>query len=320
MAKSNLDKFIEIESMMEEAKSLMEPYETALEGRYEYMNVLRKEYSDLSHTFGRIQQSLRRKQQEIEIDEDVKMVTKDAISNIEVHIEAIEEDNELNDSKPLLKRLKRAKTDLEDKIDADNINAVWQVLKEMDIEVEEVNVLTEYVEAMRNSNHDESEGIIRHIERIRSEYFGSFVTYRKAIEQGEDIQKEVDDVIAALEDADFIKESDELFDVRPDIAEERGQRPDPEPLLSVLNPIKSAGLEYFKSNNRNSDSFELNVAFAKEVAYTRRALLENREYKGTNSAFNRLKTAFDNLSEYMYERYYQLGGKPVNFHGHDDRK
>ncbi|HDE6300885.1 TPA: hypothetical protein PDR50_002317, partial [Staphylococcus aureus] len=56
MAKSNLDKFLVIEQMMDEAESLMEPYLSSLEDRYEYMNVLRREYSNLSHTIGRIQQ------------------------------------------------------------------------------------------------------------------------------------------------------------------------------------------------------------------------------------------------------------------------
>ncbi len=131
--------------------------------------------------------------------------------------------------------------------------------------------------------------------------------------------KEVDEVISELEDSGYIQEAESLTDARPSIAEERGKRPDPQPLLDLLNPIKSAGLEYFQSKNRNSASYDLNVAFAKEVAYTRRALLEDREYIGTRNAFNRLNTAFEELSGYMYERFYQLGGTPVNYHGHDDR-
>ncbi|MDN5191691.1 hypothetical protein QWY52_14155, partial [Staphylococcus aureus] len=86
-----------------------------------------------------------------------------------------------------------------------------------------------------------------------------------------------------------------------------------------LNPIKSAGLEYFQSRNKNSQSYDLNVAFAKEVAYTRRALLEDREYIGTRNAFSRLNTAFEELSSYMYERFHQLGGTPENYHGHENR-
>ncbi|MBJ8312942.1 hypothetical protein JGZ20_13025, partial [Staphylococcus pseudintermedius] len=132
---------------------------------------------------------------------------------------------------------------------------------------------------------------------LRSEYISGFVRYREALEQGEDIQKEVDEVIGDLEDGGYVKETE----------------------TNLLNPIKSAGLEYFQSKNKNSYSYDLNVAFAKEVAYARRALLEDREYIGTRNAFNRLNTAFDELSSYMYERFYQLGGVPENYHGHENR-
>lgn len=316
--KSNYDKFLEIEEMMDEAKELMKPYLTALEGRYEYMNVLRKEYSDLSHTLGRIEQRLRRKQ-EIEVDDDVKSVAKEATSQIEAHIEAIEEDKQQLDNPNTLKRLKHAKRDLEDKIDVDHINTVWQLLKDMRIDIEPVNVLVEYSEAMSSSAEAKAESIVAQISRLRSEYVSSFVTYREAIEQGEDVQKDVDDVIAALEDAGYVKESDDLFDVKPNIAEERGKRPNPEPLLNILKPIRSAGLKYFQSNNNQSESFSLNIDFADEVKYTRRALLEGREFIGTERAFDRLETAFKELSDYMYARFYQLGGEPNNFHGHDSR-
>ncbi|KIX91220.1 hypothetical protein TP70_03540, partial [Staphylococcus microti] len=96
--------------------------------------------------------------------------------------------------------------------------------------------------------------------------------------------------------------------------------PDPQPLLEILTPIKSAGLEYFQSGNKNSQSYELNVVFSKALAFMRRALLEGREYVGTRNAFNRLNRAFEELSNYMYERFHQLGGKPQNYHGHDNRK
>ncbi|HDE6301444.1 TPA: hypothetical protein PDR50_002939 [Staphylococcus aureus] len=178
----------------------------------------------------------------------------------------------------------------------------------------------ELVEAMGSGNKDVKQSIISQISRVRSEYISSFVTYRQALEQGEDVRQEIEYIIGDLEDAGFAKEADELTDAKPDIAEERGKRPNPEPLLDLLNPIKSAGLEYFQSKNRQSESYDLNVAFAKEVAYTRRALLENREYIGTRNAFNRLKSTFQELSSYMYERFYQLGGQPKNYHGHEDRK
>ena len=43
------------------------------------------------------------------------------------------------------------------------------------------------------------------IEKLRSDYTSGFVRYREALEQGEDIQKEVDDVIGDLEDNGYIQ-------------------------------------------------------------------------------------------------------------------
>ena len=71
MANSNLDKFLVIEKMMDEAQGLMEPYLSSLEQRYEYMNVLRKEYSNLSHTLGKIQQRVIKQGDKLELDADV---------------------------------------------------------------------------------------------------------------------------------------------------------------------------------------------------------------------------------------------------------
>ncbi|WP_234022119.1 hypothetical protein [Staphylococcus agnetis] len=110
-----------------------------------------------------------------------------------------------------------------------------------------------------------------------------------------------------------------LLEASPIIVEDRVKRPDAEPLLDLLTPIKSAGLEYFQSRNKNSHSYDLSAAFAKELAYVRRALLENREFIGTSNAFNRINVAFDELSGYMYERFHHLGGLPENYHGHDNR-
>ena len=320
MAKSNLDKFLEIESMMEEAKRLMAPYEEALEDRYAYMNELRREYSNLSHTLGRIEQNLNKRSNELEEDEDVKSVVKAALSKLDAQIEAIEEENQYGEQNDAVKQLKRAREQLEGKIDEGNISTAWRIVKARNVDIEEIDVLMDLIDAMKGKGEDVKKSIISRINNVQSEYTSSFVTFRSAYDNGVDVSRIVSGIISELEDAGYSQEAQILEDAKPSTTGERGVIPNPQPLLNVLNPIKSAGLEYFQSKNRNSESHALNVAFAKEVAYTRRALLENREYKGTNSAFNRLTKAFDNLSSYMYERFYQLGGKPVNYHGHDDRK
>ncbi len=319
MATTNLDKFLTIEQMMNEAQGLMEPYLSSLEARYEYMNVLRQEYSNLSHALGKVQQRVLKQGDKLDIDADVKNVAKSARDRIDEHIEAIEEDLDDDDSQPSVNQLKRARENLEGDLNEDSIGEAWRLLKVRKIEIEELNVLMDLIDAMEDGQQDTAESIVKKIDKLRSDYTSGFVRYREALEQGEDVQKEVDEVIADLEDGGYAKDVEILTDARPSIAEERGLRPDPQPLLDLLNPIKSAGLEYFQSRNKNSQSYDLNVAFAKEVAYTRRALLEDREYIGTRNAFSRLNTAFEELSSYMYERFHQLGGTPENYHGHENR-
>lgn len=321
MVVTNLDKFIEIEQMMNQAEGMMEDYLSKLRERYEYMNVLRKEYSNLSHTLGRIQQRLEQQTSAFEDDEDVKVVKASAIDQIEAHIESLEEDNDYNEHDVAIKQLRGVKESLEGKLDEDSLGKAWRILKVRKIDIEEINVLMDLIDAYEDNNHtDVKESLIKHILSIRGEYVSSFVTFRTACVAGDEIEQDVQRLIDELEDAGFYKEGEMLTEAKPDTIEERGKRPDPEPLLSLLNPIKSAGLEYFQSNNRKSDSYDLNVAYAKEIAYARRALLEDREYIGTRNAFERVNTAFENLSEYMYARFHQLGGTPNNYHGHDDRK
>lgn len=320
MGKSNLDKFLEIESMMDEAKALMTPYEEALAERYEYMNDLRREYSNLSHTLGRVTQSLKKQSNDLEEDEDVKTVVKTSLIKLDGHIEALEEENQYGEQNDAVKQLKRAREQLEGKVNEDNIATAWRIVKARNINIEEIDVLMDLMDAIKHNGQESKEEIIRRINGVQNSYVSSFVTFRKSYDEGIDVSQIIGSIISELEDAGYSQEAQMLEDAKPSTTGERGVRPNPEPLLNVLNPIKSAGLEYYQSNHKNSESHSLNVAFAKEVAYTRRALLEDREYKGTNSAFNRLKTAFDELSSYMYERFYQLGGEPKNYHGHDDRK
>lgn len=319
MVKSNLDKFLEIEKMMHEAESHMQLYEDALKERYNYMNDLRREHSNLSHALGKVQQKLSKKAKGLEEDKDIKAVVKDAVRKIDVQIEAVQEDYH-EEVKQKIEKLTQAKEELQGKVQGENIREAWNKLNEIKINIEEVTVLKELVDSMKNIEEDTKQSIMKKIDRVRSEYVSSFVNYRKSFENGENVPQLIIEIIKDLNNNGFSEEAELLADVKPNINEGRGQRPETETLLSLLNPIKRAGLEYFQSNNKKSESYDLNVAFAKEVAYTRRALLEDREYIGTRNAFSRLKNCFEELSTYMYERYHQLGGTPNNYHGHEDRK
>lgn len=321
MKKTNLDKFIEIESIMVQAEEEMDKYLQKLKERYHYMNVLRKEYSNFLRALERIQHRLEQKISMFEADEDVKVVKASAIDQIKYHIESLEEDNDYKEHDVVIKQLKDVKVSLEEKMDADNLGKIWKILKVRNINIEEINVLLDLMDMYEGDNiTDIEENFIKRILNIRSEYISNFVTFRTACIVGDGIERELQRLIDDLADAGFNKEGDILTGAKPDTREERGKRPDPEPLLNLLMPIKRSGLAYFQSRNRKSESYDLNVAFAKEIAYTRRALLEDREYIGTRNAFERVKTAFENLSAYMYVRFHQLDKSSNNYHRYEDRK
>lgn len=319
MVKTNLDKFIEIENMMNEAESHMSEYENKLKERYDYMNNLRREHGIILHNLSVVQKKLSKKINTLNFDENVKAVSKDAINKINQQIEIFQEDMYESENQKVL-NLKKAKEHLQGKLHIENIKECLNLLTACNVNIEEVQALNEYADAIKDEIEDSRANILKMIERVRNEYLNSFVNYRKALEEDNDIEHKMVEIINALEKEDFSEEAGLLLEVKPEINEARSKRPETDTLLNLLNPIKSAGLEYFQSKNKNSASYDLNAKFAKEVAYARRALLENREYIGTRNAFNRLKNAFEELSNYMYERYHQLGGTPNNYHGHDDRK
>ncbi|HDK8139771.1 MULTISPECIES: hypothetical protein [Staphylococcus] len=316
---TNLDKFLTIEKMMQEAEEHMEVYLSALEKRYEYMNDYRREYSNLSHTLGRIVQSIK-SSSESEENHEMFIIAKGARIKIDEHIDRLEElrqNDPYTDYNKAIERLRAAKSRLNGRLLKSNVEEARSLLNANDINVEEVDALLEYTPQHQDVEADNK--LIKTLENVRSVYVSSFVVYRKSCEENDDVFNAVDGAIDELLEAGYREEADLLTDAMPDIENERGKRPDPEPLLNLLQPIKSAGLEYFQSGNKNSHSYDLCTSFSKELAYVRRALLEDREYIGTRNAFNRLLAAYEQLSQYMYERFHQLGGVPYNYHGHDSR-
>lgn len=328
MAATNLDKFIEIEEMMQQAEGEMERYLRQLKARYHYMNVLRREYSQLSQGLMQIEEFLRKEIEnfedgvpDLEADEDVKAVKARALKKLDDYIEGLEEENFYHEYDEDIKQLLAVQDSLEGALDADILYQAWRFLKTKNINIEEIDVLLQLIKSYKEYNYaDVIAYLIGRISRIRSEYVSRFVDFREACTSGDEIAHVIEQMIGELEDTGYYREAQLLSEVCPDTTEARGKRPDPEPLLRLLSPIKSSGLSYFQSHNRKSDSYELNAAFAKEVAYVRRALLEDREYIGTRNAFNRVNRAYRELSAYMYARFHQLGGTPNNYHGHEDRK
>lgn len=319
MAVTNLDKFKEIEKNMEQFQLLKEEYLKSLLARHEYMNEYRSEYRRLINTVQTIKKSLHNK---IEKIEEYKVLIKVVKKQIEARIEYLREEEAKSlyeDYNCQIKALKEYINMLYVGVERDYLIDMQNYLIKEQVKSAELQILIDDYSSDQENKRD-IESLLGLIKSAQNEYLSSFKIYRKACEESEDVYESFNDIFDVLIEFGYDSESDELSEALPDIEETRKLRPDPQPLLDIIKPVKSAGLEYFQSKNRNSNAYDYNIIFARETAYTRRALLEDREYIGTRNAFERLEKAFNDLSEYMYERYYQLGGTPINFHGHDDRK
>lgn len=323
MMATNLEKFYDIETMMDEAKPLMETYLEVLEERHTYMSEYRSEYRKLRDGGRRAIQSLEKNIEQLEGLADEYEAVKRSISEaIDVLLEVrdTEEDTEelevvikalrsvlglFNRSKEVnYKALQEAQElSLKYNIPISGLEAVIGQLE--DLEVKDIGVINSAIEELKKADNL---------------YLSSFVEYRELCEDGDQVYLLYSDIVDDLLDVGLVEASEIIEEVLPEANNDRVKRPDREPLLKVLKPIKSSDLLYFQSKNKNSESYDLNSKFAEELAYCRRALLEDREYVGTSNAFDRVTIAFDELKDYMYDRYHQLGGTPVNYHGHDDRK
>ncbi|QDW97535.1 hypothetical protein DWB88_13395 (plasmid) [Staphylococcus warneri] len=319
MPSTNLDKFYAIERIMEEFNGLKENYLKSLEERYEYMNEYRREYRGLVRAINEIEKRLETTEKD---DEVIEVLKKNARINAQKQIESIEEQRETNpyfdpeDSEESLKRLVNA---LYRNVGIDYLESVQKSLEKNNIDVDGLQLLIDTLESdEEHENKEQKRKILSLIDMAKSDYLGSFKDYRNALETGE-VGESFNDIFKVLAQLGYDEEAGLMADALPDYEDVRRERPDPQQLLEVLPPVKSADLQYWQSNRRKSEGYALNMVFAKEVAYTRRALLEDREFIGTRNAFNRLNNAYEELSGYMYERYHELGGTPYNYHGHMDR-
>lgn len=312
MPSTNLDKFYAIERIMEEFNGLKENYLKSLEERYEYMNEYRREYRSLVRAINEIEKRLETTEKD---DEVIEVLKKNARINAQKQIET-NPYFDPKDSKEILEGLVNA---LYKNVGIDYLESIQKSLEKNNIDVDGLQLLIDTLE--NDKEHDDREQkqkILSLIDMAKSDYLGSFKDYRNTLETGE-VGESFNDIFKVLAQLEYDEEAGLMADALPDYEDVRRERPDPQQLLEVLPPVKSADLQYWQSNRRKSEGYALNMIFAKEVAYTRRALLEDREFIGTRNAFNRLNNAYEELSEYMYERYHELGGTPYNYHGHMDR-
>ncbi|MCD8875453.1 hypothetical protein K2V74_14110 [Mammaliicoccus sciuri] len=313
---TNLDKFYKIEDMMGKAESEVDSYIEKLKDRNEYINEYRREFMSLKSNVGRIKRELDMSKEAF--TEDQHILFKSGLVKLGKEIKRLEEERQYdtdNNYSSAIKKLSNAYDDLAENPNIDTIESYIGVLSNQGVNIEEFTFLVSKTKGDNSASH-----IVKMLSEAENEYLKSFKEYRESCEAGEDVLNAFDRVADLLYDEGYVQEYQDLEEVLPDIDRERGERPDPQSLLDIFVPIKSSNLEYWQSNYRNSRGHELNLNFAKAIAYMRRALLEGREYRGTQNAYDRLKAAYDELSGYMYERYHELGGTPNNYHGHEDRK
>lgn len=319
MPSTNLDKFYAIEKIMEEFNSLQENYLKSLEERYEYMNEYRREYRSLVRAVNEVEKRLKTTEND---DEEIEVLKKNARINAQRQIDSIEEQRESNpyyDPKDSVKSLNKLINALYRSVDISYLESVQKSLEKNNIDVDGLSLLIDVLESYEEQdNREQKQKILSLIDMAKNDYLGSFKEYRNVLETGE-VGESFNDIFKVLAQLGYDEEAGLMADALPDYDDVRRERPDPQQLLEVLPPVKSADLQYWQSNRRKSEGYALNMLFAKEVAYTRRALLEDREYIGTRNAFQRLNNAYDELSAYMYERYHELGGTPYNYHGHMNR-
>ncbi|MFD3245079.1 hypothetical protein ACE3L8_12335 [Staphylococcus simulans] len=311
---TNLDIWYKIEKMMSDAEGHMSSYLNVLSERHEYMTLYRKEYRKLNDAVSRVKNTvLKEMNNNLEQQNAIKKIR----SKINKRIEVIEEEyNTEENSDNVIKDLQRVLDILEIKnIKEGDLEEVQTILKKVNIDIKDLNDLS----LTKTVNNSSLEQLLALIKAAESDYLNSFKEYKRACEHSDEVFDAFDDIVGVLLEYRFADEANNLINALPDIEDSRKKRPDPEPLLEILVPIKSSGLEYWKSTYRNSYAHDYNIAFAKEIAYVRRALLEEREFRGTQSAFNRLNDAYADLRNYMYSRYHELGGTPYNYHGHLDR-
>lgn len=320
---TNLDKFIDIEQMIEEAKPLMAEYKGVLEERQTYMSVYRSEYRKLRDGAKKAVQSLEKDIERLEdLKDEYEAVRKSISDAIGVLAEVRETEEETEELEKVIKEL-RSVLGLFNRSKSINYRALQEaqgISLKYNIPISDLETVMGRLEDLEVKDTNKINTCIEELKKADNLYLSSFIEYRALCEDGDEIYMLYSDIVDDLLDAGLVEASEILEEVLPEANNDRIKRPDKEPLLNILIPIKSGGLEYFQSKNKNSFAYDLNRKFAEELAYCRRALLEDREYVGTSNAFDRLETAFDELSDYMYERYHQLGGTPVNYHGHDDRK
>lgn len=322
MAKSNLDKFYEIQDMMDQFLVLESDYLDKLKERSDYMSEYRAEYNRLKRSIHTVKADLEGKQS-IRMDKGEKNLLIDSAKRkvnkqIERHEEALEYEMAIG-SKKVINVLSDALNTLKKDVTKKQLERINDELIGVKVFIEEIETLI-LITSKGNVNQKKIENAINLLDMAYNEYLSTFSEYRSACEHKDGMVETFADIHKVLLGLGFESEAAKLKAALPDYDDQKRKRPNADELLDILTPFKSYGLVYWQSNNKNSLAYDHNVKLSESISKTRATLLRKAEFKGTENAFKQLKKDYEGLKDYMEERYYQLGGKPNNFHGHDDRK
>lgn len=322
MGKTNLKKYEEIEEMMNQFYELESDYLNKLKERYDYMSEYRAEYNKLKRAVFSVKSDLEGKTTSNysaeEINARLESVKATLNKKLQRYLEA-EEYETSHKAKQVISTLNESYNSLKKKVTKKRLENVYSDLIGSGIYVEELETLVNLY-SRDKTEKKKLENVINLLDMAYSEYLSTFKEYRIACENKDDMIGTFSDIHKVLVGLDFDAEAAKLKATLPDYDDQTRQRPDEQELLELLVPFKSNELVYWQSNNNKSNAYYYNAKLAKSISKTRATLLRKAEFKGTENAFKELKEDYEALKSYMEAKYYQLGGKPHNFHGHENRK
>lgn len=93
------------------------------------------------------------------------------------------------------------------------------------------------------------------------------------------------------------------------------QMPDPLPLIETIHVIRNPK-NYI---SRGYTVLEMVKPVYAALTRLRKGLVNHAKYRGMNNSWQHYVNTMDNLNDYYQQHYWQKGGTPNNFHGHDSR-
>src|SRR5699024_11819266 len=106
-----------------------------------------------------------------------------SLTKLDGHIEALEEENQYGEQNDAVKQLKRAREQLEGKVNEDNIATAWRIVKARNINIEEIDVLMDLMYAIKHNGQETKEEIIRRINGVQKSYVSRFVIFIKSYDE-----------------------------------------------------------------------------------------------------------------------------------------